>query len=400
MARRWRTKPKLPADKFRLTQKDGWWTAEPLKPAKAKAPKPQVPADWVGDTTVRGSYKKPPRLNPDTYEWAQDPTSGRYFARPRTELSGLDPDSRFQVKSYDNQTAAQQDQIARVNTEAAAGADARAAANAQRLQNFQAMSGTVGNATDPTAVRLAGLNSAGNTAANAPVLASTLRMPELIRDAGSTRVTTYGAERVQGRNNLIGGLRTAQSEAEAARSEAAAKLRDQNLQVMLKLMGLDSDANIAALRSNTQLAGYDAQNQRTAAQIASNETIQGNAEAGRNARTAAQLENSNKQLAARISADIQKNGALTPSTRNTLLTRGQAMVNGVKVTKPNGTSGVLTYNYGEVVRFFIAAGVPAAQAKQMAIAAGAVPPPKAMGTASGSVNVGPDRPGSTGGGGF
>jgi len=53
--------------------------------------------------------------------------------------------------------------------------------------------------------------------------------------------------------------------------------------------------------------------------------------------------------------------------------------------------GTVTYSYNELVRFFVAAGVPAAEARRMAVASGAKPP-NPLGRASGSVNVGPGRP--------
>jgi hypothetical protein len=147
------------------------------------------------------------------------------------------------------------------------------------------------------------------------------------------------------------------------------------------------------------LAGFDAQNQRAAAQITNQRDIASMNEQGRNQRTAAQLENSNRQLAARISAQSE-GGVLTPAARRQLLTRGQAMVNGVSVTR-NGVKGTVTYSYNELVRFFVAAGVPAAEARRMAVASGAKRP-NPLGSASGSAYVGPDRPptGGTGGGGF
>lgn len=412
MAMRWRVDPGLPKSKFDVTFKDGWYTATRRttngrvpgttryqgnkvgktspnatvtlgpKPQKA-SPTPRVPKDYLGDPTVMGSYKNEPNLNPTQYEWEQDPVSGRYFARPRTELTGMTTQDQQQVKAYDASTQAQQDLINRVNEASYSRALAQSQANAQAMQQYQALGGQAVNPGDPTAMQLQGAFQAGQTAGSTPALAQMLNQPSLVQDAGATRLSGYTGQRQQARQQLISGLRQQEASNAIATAKNEASLRNQNIQTMLKLMGLDNTANTAQLRANTALAGIDAQNQRSANSLNSQQAIATMNEQGRNNRSAASLAVQQQKLAASIKAK----GGLTASNRAALLKQAQRMVQGIptgntKTTRaPDGSTSTqkekVTYNYDEVVAWLVSAGVPKAQAKQMASAAGAMSPQEA-----------------------
>lgn len=62
------------------------------------------PDDLIGVEGVRGGYKKPPRVNPENWVIHQGRFGESYFIEPRTELTGLDPQMRRDVRAYDAET--------------------------------------------------------------------------------------------------------------------------------------------------------------------------------------------------------------------------------------------------------------------------------------------------------
>ena len=396
MARRWRTDPGLPAEKWDVQQCGGWFYATP-KPKKGKAkpaatPKPKLPPlEFLGDPSLRGSYKKEPALNPD--DWVtQTGRDGRYYAVRRTELTGLDPDSKRMVRDFDTTTTGQAERIQQAYDAQANDAQAREAVNRQALADYARNTGVVQNPNDPTAVAVGRAMGQSNAAAGGPEVVRGLDMPAVLRASGVSAVERYRAGRASDRTQMLTGIRSSIAEAQAARDKAASDLRDQNLRTLVALSGQDASTQRALLSGNVQLAGQQAANDR--AQLSADTSVANTAtrEAGQDRRTAARIKAARAKDAEKLKA-----GGMTPANRRALADKAQKMVSGVPVTQPDGTKGVLRYSYKEVVAWLVAAGATPAQAKQIAIGAGATPP---LGNASGSVNVGRGGGGSTAGGSF
>ena len=396
MARRWRTDPGLPAEKWDVQQRGGWFYATP-KPKKGKAkpaatPKPKLPPlEFLGDPSLRGSYKKEPALNPD--DWVtQTGRDGRYYAVRRTELTGLDPDSKRMVRDFDTTTTGQAGRIQQAYDAQANDAQAREAVNRQALADYARNTGVVQNPNDPTAVAVGRAMGQSNAAAGGPEVVRGLDMPAVLRASGVSAVERYRAGRASDRTQMLTGIRSSIAEAQAARDKAASDLRDQNLRTLVALSGQDASTQRALLSGNVQLAGQQAANDR--AQLSADTSVANTAtrEAGQDRRTAARIKAARAKDAEKLKA-----GGMTPANRRALADKAQKMVSGVPVTQPDGTKGVLRYSYKEVVKWLVAAGATPAQAKQIAIGAGATPP---LGNASGSVNAGRGGGGSTAGGSF
>jgi len=386
----------LPAEKWDVQQRGGWFYATP-KPKKGKAkpaatPKPKLPPlEFLGDPSLRGSYKKEPALNPD--DWVtQTGRDGRYYAVRRTELTGLDPDSKRMVRDFDTTTTGQAGRIQQAYDAQANDAQAREAVNRQALADYARNTGVVQNPNDPTAVAVGRAMGQSNAAAGGPEVVRGLDMPAVLRASGVSAVERYRAGRASDRTQMLTGIRSSIAEAQAARDKAASDLRDQNLRTLVALSGQDASTQRALLSGNVQLAGQQAANDR--AQLSADTSVANTAtrEAGQDRRTAARIKAARAKDAEKLKA-----GGMTPANRRALADKAQKMVSGVPVTQPDGTKGVLRYSYKEVVAWLVAAGATPAQAKQIAIGAGATPP---LGNASGSVNAGRGGGGSTAGGSF
>lgn len=396
MARRWRTDPGLPAEKWDVEQRGGWFYATP-KPKKGKAkpaatPKPKLPPlEFLGDPSLRGSYKKEPALNPN--EWlSTQGRDGRWYAVRQTELTGLGPQYTAQVKAYDTQTQGQGQRIQQAYDAQANDAQAREAVNRQALADYARNTGVVQNPNDPTAVAVGRAMGQSNAAAGGPEVVRGLDLPTVLRASGASALERFRAQRSTDRTAMLTGMRSAIAEETAARDKAAADLRDQNLRTLVALSGQDASTQRALLSGNVQLAGQQAANDR--AQLASQTSIQNTQtrEAGQDRRTAANIEAARRKNAAALKAK-----GFTPETRRMLSDSALKMVRGVSVTQPDGTKGILKYSYKEVYDWLVSAGAPPKAARQIAIGAGATPP---LGNASGSVNAGRGGGGSTAGGGF
>lgn len=380
----------MPADKWTVEQRGGWFYATP-KPKQAKKKK-LPPLEFMGDPSLRGSYAKAPALNPN--EWVtQQGRDGRYYAVKRTELTGLDPDSKRLVTDFDTQTTGQAQRIQQAYDAQAASAEQTAARDRQALADYAKNTGVVVNPNDPTAVSVARAMGQSTAAAGGPEVVRGLDMPNVLRASGTSNVERYRAQRAGDRTELLSGIRNSMAQAQADQAKADAELRSSNLDVLLKLAGYDASNQRALISSNTQLAGIDAANSR--AQLSSDTSIRNtdarNASAER--RTAANLRAARDREAQKLKA-----AGMTPATRRTLAEKARKMVEGVPSTRPDGTKGVLVYGWDEVVKWLMAAGASRKQAEAIARGSGATPPMR--GSASGSVNVGPGGSGGTAGGSF
>jgi len=398
---RWKVKPKG----FATIRKGGYW----IRP-QASAPASGTPTggtaatstrtaalnklqprEYVGSEGVIGSWKKEPRLNPDQYEWTQNPDNGRWFARPRNELTGLDPQARADVGAFDRTTAAQQQRIQDVYSQYATQAAADRDAGAQAFGTLANLSGAgyqapvQGQASGPYgSIAPAGVSAAqqqlpgvmaqgareGSVAARASTLFGLSQLPTVARDTGAQQLQKFTTDRTANRGELISGYREQAGEAAAAASEQqfnrqklAAELRSQNLSLLGKKIGASTTLQTAGIRANTakddraaKLA-TDAAKLRTQAQIARERNLTSRA-------------NTLDNLAAKKEKEAAKAKGPKTTDQRAWAKRAREMWDGIprSVTGEDGkkVTEYLQYDVNEIIRELQAQGATRAQAIKIA----------------------------------
>jgi hypothetical protein len=258
MAERWRERP----TGFSTVRRGNWW----VRPGQATAPVPGgraaaaprsaainrlVPREWTGSEGILGSYAREPRLDPNRYEWQQNPENNRWFARPRTELTGLDPQARADVAAFDSQG---QQQSTRIQSSFDQFVQEAEANRAQTTAGLTGLAGAVGAGymqSDPTAAALQGTSRAIASASALPAAARLSDAPLVARSEGISRLQDFLGQRREQRAGLISGYRQQQAEAEAARAERAAELRGQNLQHLGRVLTGETQLATANIRAET-----------------------------------------------------------------------------------------------------------------------------------------------------
>lgn len=212
------------------------------------------PGEFTGSPGLIGPYRNVPRLNPDLWEIAQNPKTGRYFGRPANELTGLPTWARRDIGGFDRRTEAQVGQINEAYTNYANLAAQDAAAGAANLGALAAGAGRgftdtiAGSASGPygsiapvglgQAERaLPGVLSQGAREQSAAVSAQTIaglnQLPTLARSEGGTVGATFRAGREDSRREQITAYRGQQQEGAAA--EADARFKRQQLEATLQI---------------------------------------------------------------------------------------------------------------------------------------------------------------------
>lgn len=234
---------------FRTVRRNGVWVrpdAPTSTTTRTQARNSLVPREWTGSPGLVGSYAKEPRLDPTRYEWTKNPENGRWFARPRTELTGLNPQQTADVKSFDTQTADQSGRISAAYQALGTSAEQNAAATSKALTDLAAARGAGYSAADPTGAVLGQAARDSAVSATAPIIAGVGRTPTIARSEGATTLEQFLASRLGDRATTISGYRTAQQ-------EAASAARDQNLKYLSDLAGNKTDLQKAQLSSDTQV---------------------------------------------------------------------------------------------------------------------------------------------------
>ena len=254
---------------------NGKWTIKGYTPPKKTTkPKSDVPAggtrmpmniaprEWVGSPGMIGSWKKEPRLNPDQYEWTKN-EAGRWMARPRTELTGLNTQQRADIQNADRYAQQHQNWVNQNWQQTADKVAANNQATANSLTGLNAQLNTSVRANDPTDQALTQATQAGNAAAIAPVIANQGDQAGVIRSQGVSSAANYRAAYDAARGSRIAEYRNAMQEAAAAQ-------REQEQQYMLSMLGIQGDLSRAELSANTDLATtgmtVDGQNARALVQ--------------------------------------------------------------------------------------------------------------------------------------
>lgn len=276
---RWRAKPKG----FATVKRGEWWVRPPgaagtgaaqPNPARNRLP----PREYVGSQGLIGSWRREPRLNPDQYEWTINPETGRWWARPRTELTGLSPQQRADIAQFDRTTEAQRQRIIdaydRYAQQAAADRDAGAAALG-KLANLSAAGFTdtvSGQAYGPYGpVHGASLSQAeqalpgvlaqgareGQAARSAQTIAALNQLPTVARSEGLTAAERFLADRLGQRQEAIGEYRGQQAKAAEAAAEQA--FRNRQLQATLRIAQGGQAVDLEGIRSRERVAAADRQ---------------------------------------------------------------------------------------------------------------------------------------------
>lgn len=359
MAPRWKVKPQG----FATVKVDGWWQKPgepnaPLPTVGAAAPRAprggttstvsaaarrngQVPREWVGSEGLIGNWAKEPRLNPDQYEFLQNPDTKRWWARPRNELTGLTPGQRADVQGFDRQTTAQQARIDQAYADFVAQSGQNAAAGQQALTGLTALTGS-GYSGDPTGAVLSEAARKQAGAGVAPIIADLSRMPGIARESGITASTGFAAERGQQRTELLQGIRETEAELETANADRAAELRGQELESLGRAAGLKNDLDIAQLRADSDAADRAS---RERMNDADNATSQANTEA---------------RIRAAEKKDAKKKGRKPPTANDIRqwAKRARIMWNGEPTGRKDDEGNALFANYEpeEIIRELMAAG--------------------------------------------
>lgn len=405
MAARWKVKPKG----FATVKRDGFW----VRPKAARTPRSTtpkggtvasstrsaavnklVPREYAGSAGVIGGWSKEPRLNPDQYEWTQN-ESGRWFARPRTELTGLSSQQKADIGSFDAQTEAQKARITEAynNYATQAGADRDAAAKSfeglARLAGASYSAPVTGQASTPYGAvgtnplspaqqdqsTIAGTTASAGSAAQGGIAGFALsQLPTIARDAGLTALEKYTTDRQGQRKDLLSGYREAAAQAESdardedyKRQELAATLRGQNLGLISDKLGSDTSIATASIRADTATADRAAKLRTDAAKLRQQASIARERNLVSRANTLDRLA-TQKELAAKKAAKSKK--GITQSDQRAWTKRARDMWDGIprKVTGADGkqTTEYLQYDVPEIVRELMAMGASRAQALKVA----------------------------------
>lgn len=365
MAERWREKPLG----FATVREGGFWVrAQPRAPltttTRTAATNSQVPREYVGSPGVIGSYAKQPRLDPSKYEWTKNADTGRWFARPRTELTGLNDQQTADVHSFDQQTADQSARISQAYQALGTSADANAAATSKALTDLTAARGAGYSAADPTGAVLGQASRDSAASATAPIIAGVGRTPTIARSQGATTLEQFLGTRLGDRATTISGYHNAQQ-------TAATAARDQNLKYLSGLAGNKTDLQKAQLSADTSTT-----NARTRATTASaDRSAKLNIEAAKlesQQRIATQRNQTQRAIALGKQAAAKRKEAkgITRSDRSAWASRAQHLVAGVPTTQMDPSSGKevsgrIHYSAREAFDTLKAEGAPPRLAQQL-----------------------------------
>lgn len=234
----------------------------------------QRPDIFLNEPGVIGGFRNPnPALNPSQWETAQNRV-GITYARPRTEFTGLDPQSVADIKAFDALTEAQAGRVGEAYSGYATEAGADRDRAAQALGDLARLAGSGFSA--PQGLGLSNVEMAlpgvtAQTAAgtdfarSAQTLADMSALPTVARSEGAGAMERFRSERLGQRQDMLTSIREAQAQVEAEaiqaqmaaeqdRRELAAQIRGQNLDLLGALGGQGTDLQEAILRSNTDLA--------------------------------------------------------------------------------------------------------------------------------------------------
>jgi len=261
-------------------------TAATTAPVVLKAG--DMPLGWGGSGAIMVTPQNRNLFSEDKYEFQTVPGDATHretiWARPRTELTGIEPEFRGLLTGFDAQTAAQQKQITGVYSQLHDQLAADAASATQRLGNLSQLAGQVGGGvfssgpTDTAGGTVQGGPVQGTTALSAD-MASGRQQQQLQQSAlavntanlavenaprlGAQALTALLGQRGIARNTLLGTLLTSsadirsksaelaletqkyQGEVDAKKIDQALKAHEDNLKFITTMMTNAANANTA-----------------------------------------------------------------------------------------------------------------------------------------------------------
>lgn len=226
---------------------------------------PQLPEGWGMNKTpdILGSWANKPNLNVDEYE-VEKGLDGKYYARKRTELTGLEPYQKLAVSKWDTDSANRSNLMSGVESQAINAATTIGNAGSARMSDLASIiqaapqsqglggvqsGGGMTQQTQSADQRASALSAGANAqlaatqmataasqqAKNAPTLAG-YAMASLANKARSDDSAT--------RQKLISAFRSSNAEAKAAKDEAIAQTYTD--QARLLAAAIQSGARITA----------------------------------------------------------------------------------------------------------------------------------------------------------
>lgn len=204
-----------------------------------------LPRELIGVAGVRGPFfNVTPNLNPNDFVVHRN-DRGRTFYEPITEMTGLSPDQRQRVRSFDAASAAQRPVIQGAYSDLQGALNQNADATKARLSSLGSLvqaSPTVAGGTPGVPgvdAQLADARRREATAQAAVTVGSQSALPALAATEGAKVLQGWDADRAAGREGLFGDIRAERAaaaaaalEAKTAEQEVAAQLRGQDLQLL------------------------------------------------------------------------------------------------------------------------------------------------------------------------
>lgn len=235
-----------------------------------KAVAPLLPGGWGRAPDVKGPFGSVPQVDIGSFEVGQN-TGGKFFIRPRTDVTGLDPSYQALFRAFDAQTGAQAAQIQGAYTDFRGRAVEDANALTARLGSLGELAGRAFTPTtnNPTAGIEADIAATGQRqqVRDAALQVNTASMlPSIADRAGLDSVATYKGGRASDRFKALFDARAAQASIDAA----TGKLGFEGEQAQLDRA---SKAAIAGRSAAAAAAAQAAQDRRAALDRASRERI-------------------------------------------------------------------------------------------------------------------------------
>jgi len=252
----------------------------------ANAPDPlATPEGWGargGDSGITGSWdKRPNNINSDNTELAQN-AAKKWFGRPITEMTGLDPWMRKSVETYDAQTRARSAAMTAAQIQGAAAVGGISNAASLSLANLgglvgaaapsQALGGvstgggpvvgqTVNNEAVAAAVQAGSAAKLAMTNAASSALTGAQYAGTVAQDALRTAQNRNESDAAGNRQKLVASYQTAVMGAKTAQSQAVADTYNAQARILAATISAGGQLSQAQLRSMTDLATNQATNE-------------------------------------------------------------------------------------------------------------------------------------------
>lgn len=326
----------------------------------------RLPEGWGGEGAQNVGLSKP-QYDETKFELGQSST-GRYFLRPRTELSGLGPAQVAAIREMDRRTQGQQ-ALLRANYSVAGDTAARDAKNlAAQLAAIPGSGGTVSPASTSAATQAGVDDRSAETERTARTLQAQRASMEAIaqapalRQMGETEASAYGASAQRARMEAIANFGSSNAQSAASEETLNARLRGQDLGLLGQQIRAGAQIGMNNADNATSIANTTQNNNRAVAVAKTNAQVQ--------------IARINSQLdIARQNNDTRRSIALLKEKSRILRDNDPAKiaertVKQIQTSMPgaNGNDAAVPFarQRKQFVQMMVAQGVPLAQARRLA----------------------------------